>query len=96
MATIRCPKGCRWISQRGNLIFENQDVVVFAEVCDHSDRCGMEDCEYFDNSREATRRFLRAQALGHGTPEQQKEAAQYERMLCRKHGQKPPRSRFFP
>jgi hypothetical protein len=58
MATIRCPRGCRWISQRNNITFEFVDVDIFNGVCDHSDHCDIRDCEYFDDTPEGTRRFI--------------------------------------
>ena len=91
MAMIRCPQACRWISQVGNVTFENRDVTIFSDICSHSDRCGMEDCQYFDNSEEATRKFIQAQALSHGTVQDQEKARHYERMLRVRHGQKMPR-----
>lgn len=57
MATVRCPRGCRWISKRKNITFEFCDVDIFNGVCDHSDRCEIRDCEYFDDTKEGTRRF---------------------------------------
>lgn len=51
----------------------------------------MEDCQYFDNSEEATRKFIQAQALSHGTVQDQEKARHYERMLRVRHGQKMPR-----
>ena len=38
---------------------KQHDVTIYNDVCDHSDRCGHTACEYFDNSSEATRRFLK-------------------------------------
>jgi hypothetical protein len=95
MATLRCPQGCRWISQFTNQVFENRDVEIFANVCNHSDRCGIEDCEYFDNTPEATEKFCRALAKRFGMPKGRKESAIYERDLRIKHGQKIPTSRYF-
>lgn len=89
MATIRCPEGCRWVSSLGKLTFERRDVVIFDEVCDHSDKCGVESCRYFDLSEQATIRFCKALALTHGTLEQQRKAKAYERHLQLRHGQEP-------
>jgi hypothetical protein len=58
MATIDCPRGCRWISRRGNLTLEFRDVDIFNGVCDHSDRCDLRDCEYFDDTPQGTRKYL--------------------------------------
>jgi len=90
MATIRCPQGCRWISKIGNTTFERRDVSIFADVCDHSDRCDIENCEYFDNSKQATKRFIKALTLSHGTGQQRQQAMHYEQMLRLKHEQKSP------
>ncbi len=59
MATINCPHGSRWISQRNNITWEFRDVQIFNDVCDHSDCCGIERCQYFDNTQEGTQNFIK-------------------------------------
>ncbi|MDH4470156.1 MAG: hypothetical protein QE493_04190 [Verrucomicrobiae bacterium] len=58
MSTIRCPRGCRWISKRGHLTLEFRNVKIFSGVCDHSDRCEIRACEYFDDTKDGRQRFL--------------------------------------
>ena len=88
MAVIDCPHRHKWISQRGNLTWEFHDVLIYNDVCDHSDRCGHTACEYFDNSREATRRFLKGLYQSH-TLEGMIEDKRYTERLRLKH-QAPP------
>jgi len=90
MATIRCPEGSRWITQREDLTFEFRDVQIFDGICSHCDKCELEHCEYFDLSQEATRRFLTAMSRARCSIEEIKKAAEYERELRAKHGQKMP------
>jgi hypothetical protein len=85
MATINCPRGCRWISQRGNLTFEFRDVEIFNGVCDHSDRCDIRDCEYFDDTKQGTRKFLQGLYHSH-TLEGMKEDQRLQAELRQKHG----------
>jgi len=87
MATIRCPKASRWITQINNVCIERRDVTIFSDTCSHCDLCGLKNCEYFDNSPDATKSFLKEQALSHGTIRQKAQAEEYERILRQKHGQ---------
>ena len=86
MASIRCPLGCRWVRECGNLVMENRDVVIFGDICDRPEKCGRKDCRYWDDSPEATRRFIREQCWSR-TPGGIVWAAEYERTLRKRHGQ---------
>lgn len=59
---VDCPKGWKWVKQIGNIIFEDCRVNICDGVCDSADLCKRADCEFYDISEEATRRFLQAQA----------------------------------
>tara|TARA_B100000614_G_scaffold62310_1_gene55239 strand:+ start:733 stop:984 length:252 start_codon:yes stop_codon:yes gene_type:complete len=65
--TINCPHGQRWIShfKKAGFIFENRTVQIFNGVCDHCDKCGVTDCEYFDDTPEGTRKFCQGLAHSH-------------------------------
>ena len=43
----------RWIDPSSR-----RDVQIFNDLCDHSDSCGIEHCEYYDNSPQANKRYL--------------------------------------
>jgi hypothetical protein len=40
-------------------------VQIYDGICDSADLCGIKSCRFYDTSREATRRFMRAQAEEH-------------------------------
>lgn len=65
MATILCPRGCRWISKRKLISFEFRNVQIFNGVCDHSDRCEITDCEFFDNTEEGERQYIKGLYYSH-------------------------------
>lgn len=48
-----------------NNAFEYHRVRICDGVCDSADLCGRSDCEFYDISEEATRRFLQTQAKEH-------------------------------
>ena len=62
---IECPKGFRSTVKAGkmNLVFTEVDVC--GGVCDSADFCKIEDCEFYDVSREGTARFMQAAAEEH-------------------------------
>ncbi len=62
---VDCPKGWKWVKQIGNIIFEDCRVNICDGVCDLADLCKRADCEFYDVSEDATRRFLKAQAKEH-------------------------------
>lgn len=47
----------------GKIVWEDTRVNVCAGICDSVDLCGNKDCEFYDDTREGTRRFHAA--LGH-------------------------------
>jgi hypothetical protein len=89
MATINCPHRHKWVSQRSNVTWEFHDVTIYNDVCDHSDRCGHTACEYFDNSSEATRRFLKGLYHSH-TLDGLFADKDYQAQLRQKHQTPPP------
>ena len=60
-----CPYGWKSVSNFGNVTFESATVNICDGICDSCDLCGIEACEFYDISPEATRRFLRANAQEH-------------------------------
>lgn len=49
-----------------NVTLVNRLVIIHGGVCDRSDKCPMDGtCPFHDNSREATRRFMKACAYSH-------------------------------
>ncbi len=63
---FECPYGWKHVGKLGdNITFESATVNICDGICDSCDLCGIKRCEFYDTSREATRRFLRAQAQEH-------------------------------
>jgi hypothetical protein len=62
---IDCPKGWKCIMRFGNITFEDHRVSICDGVCDSADLCGIAECEFYDLSEDATRRFLQAQVKEH-------------------------------
>lgn len=62
---VDCPKGWKWVKQIGNITFEDHRVSICNGICDSADLCARTDCEFYDVSEEATRRFLLAQRKEH-------------------------------
>lgn len=66
---LKCPEG--WESTRTETIkgvtitVHHTKVQIYDGICDSADLCGRKHCRFYDTSREATRRFLRAQAEEH-------------------------------
>jgi len=87
MATVNCPHGHRWISTltKSRVTFENRTVTILDGICDSCDRCGFTGCEYFDDSREATRRFQKVQAMLHSDLGFREQDQHYALMLRQKH-----------
>ena len=52
--------GWKSVIKCGNVSFESATVNICDGICDSCDRCGIESCEFYDTSEEATRRFIRA------------------------------------
>jgi hypothetical protein len=57
---IKCPHGWRSVGKLGEITIVNETVEILEGICDRPDRCGISSCEYYDTSREATRRFREA------------------------------------
>ena len=82
MATVNCPHGSRWISQvNKNSFFEFRDVSIFNDVCESSNRCGISDCEFYDNSKEAAKLYWKGLCRSHGLIEEQEAEKAYEKAL---------------
>jgi len=60
---IDCPHGSIWITSSPGLTVASRVVSVYGGVCDSCDRCGMQSCRFFDDSRDGDRRF--AEGLAH-------------------------------
>lgn len=61
----KCPHGWKRITKLGTITLENSTVRICDNICDSADLCGLTHCEYYDATREGTRRFLGAQARSH-------------------------------
>ena len=57
---ILCPYGYTEKIKLGNIMLEYLDVTVFNGICDHCDLCKIKECEFYDDTREGTRRFMKA------------------------------------
>lgn len=57
---VECPKGWENIIRIGNITIEDSIVTICDFICDSADLCGIASCEFYDTSREATRRFIKA------------------------------------
>ena len=55
-----CPYGWKSVTKCGNVTFESATVNICDGICDSCDLCGLEHCEFYDISLEATCRFIRA------------------------------------
>lgn len=62
---VSCPRGWKRKSKVGSTTFESDVVNVCGDICDSPDLCGIEDCEYYDISREANKKFQQANAREH-------------------------------
>jgi len=67
--TTDCPHGWKSVTSFGNVTWEDCRVNVYAGVCDRSDQCGVNACQYFDSSRAATRLFIAASVFFNHTAE---------------------------
>ena len=58
---FQCPYGWKSVAKVGNnFTWESSTVNICDGICDSCDRCGIESCEFYDISPEATKRFIRA------------------------------------
>jgi hypothetical protein len=77
---MNCTKGWKSSSKvNKNFTFESRVVNICDNICDCADLCGITDCEYYDATREGTRRFINALNYEHtleGVIEVQKKKAQ--------------------
>lgn len=60
-----CHRGFKSRMKSGNIVVEDVRVNVCGGVCDSVDLCGVKDCEFYDDTREGTRRFNAALAHEH-------------------------------
>lgn len=64
---IKCPHGWQGITQAGNpklgrITVHHTSVEIYDGICNSPDLCKISTCQYYDTSREATRRFNSAVA----------------------------------
>jgi hypothetical protein len=57
---FECPYGWKSVTKCGNITFESATVNICDGICDSCDLCGIDHCEFYDTSPEATNRFLLA------------------------------------
>jgi len=62
---FECAYGWKSVTKCGNVTFESATVNICDGICDSADLCGIESCEFYDTSPEATKRFLVAHAREH-------------------------------
>jgi hypothetical protein len=62
---MTCHRGFKTRLKTGKLVWEDRRVNVCAGICDAVDLCGIKDCEFYDDTREGTRRFHAALAHEH-------------------------------
>lgn len=60
--TVICPYGWKSVARVGNVTWEDARVNICDNICDSADLCGKKECEFYDRSPEADRRFARALA----------------------------------
>lgn len=59
---IACPNGYKETLTVGKVRIAFVEVAVCGGVCDSADLCKIERCEFYDVTRDGTRRFMRAAA----------------------------------
>jgi len=57
---FECPYGWKSVTKSGNVTLESATVNICDGICDTADHCGIQSCEFYDTSPEATCRFIRA------------------------------------
>jgi hypothetical protein len=57
---VECQKGWKNVLKLENVTLEDSTVNILDSICDSSDLCGIEACEFYDLSEEASERFCRA------------------------------------
>ena len=63
---MNCPKGWKSSTKvNQNFTSESRVVNICDNICDSADLCGITDCEYYDVTRQGTRRFLNALSYEH-------------------------------
>ena len=67
--TIDCPHSWRHVAKFGSVTIEDRRINVYGGLCDSPDLCGIRTCEFFDDSREGTRRYNLALADAHASIE---------------------------
>jgi len=84
---VNCPNGWKSVGRLNNISIESRVVNICAGICDSPDLCGKRECEYYDTSREANRRFIQANGHEH-TLEGLQERKEKKRAFEEKHGLK--------
>jgi len=59
---VECPKGYKGTVRVGGIALTLTEVNVCGGVCDAADLCKIDKCEFYDVTREGTRRFMQAAA----------------------------------
>ena len=59
---IQCPNGYKEAMAVGEITLTYNEVTVCGSICDSADLCKIEKCEFYDVTREGTRRFMKASA----------------------------------
>ena len=62
---IECPRGWKTSYQIGDpklgrITVHHNKVEILEGICNSCDLCGIKNCRFYDNSAEATRRFVQA------------------------------------
>lgn len=57
-----CPQGWKSVSKLKNITLEDSSVEIHDGICDSADLCGITRCDYYDVTREGTRRYMKALA----------------------------------
>lgn len=60
-----CPHGWKRVTKLGSITLEDSRVQIHDNICDSADLCGLSHCEYYDITREGTRRYMKALAHSH-------------------------------
>lgn len=62
---LDCIEGWVHVTALGSITLEDRRVIILDGICNSCDLCGITACRFYDDSPEATRRFLHAQARQH-------------------------------
>ena len=60
-----CPHGWKRVLKLKNATISSSTVEIHDNICNSADLCGIKRCEYYNTTREGTRRFMKAVAHSH-------------------------------